>query len=105
MRGRGTTQGEVQSEAGACPRAGVRVQLRARPATSHQHPSSATKCHLKLATLWGPSSTGKGVPLRKLHLLTFRNCSIDLDARELERKRVLGSAGRTEGNVCWDLGG
>lgn len=33
------------------------------------------------------------------------NCSMDLDARELERKRVLGSAERTEGSARWDLGG
>lgn len=26
--------------------------------------------------------------------LTFKNCSTDLEAKELERKRVLGSAGR-----------
>lgn len=33
--------------------------------------------------------------------LTFMNCSIDLDAKELERKRVLGSAGRAEGSAFW----
>lgn len=38
--------------------------------------------------------------------LTFMNCSIDLDAKELERKRVLGSSGRTGGvfaGVGWGL--
>lgn len=35
-------------------------------------------------------------------LLTFMNCSIDLEASELERKRVLGSAGRREESVPGD---
>lgn len=83
---------------------------------SHQPPSSAAQGHLRPAKLWAPSKHWEGSPRGEaaaglptnppgLHLLTFINCSIDLDARELERKRVLGSAERTEGSVCLDVGG
>lgn len=65
-----------------------------------QHPSSATQCPLKAARPWDPSEPWAGVPGGSCHQapaglrpLTFMNCSSDLDARELERKRVLGSAG------------
>lgn len=40
----------------------------------------------------------------RLHPLTFMNCSIDLDAKELERKRVLGSSRRIGRCVCWGGG-
>lgn len=83
---------------------------------SQQPPSSAAQGHLRPAKLWAPSKHWEGSPHEEaaaglptsppgLHLLTFINCSTDLDARELERKRVLGSAERTERSVCWDVGG
>lgn len=107
-------QGDVQREAGGLPLgcAGGATQGEA----SHQPPSLAAQDHLRPAKLWAPSKHWEGSPREEtatgsptsplgLHLLTFINCSIDLDARELERKRVLGSAERTERSVCWDVGG
>lgn len=107
--GRGATQGDVQSEAGGLPPgwAGGATQGKA----SHRPPSSAAQGHLRPAKLWALSKhwegsareeTAAGPPTSPpgLHLLTFINCSIDLDARELERKRVLGSAERTERSIC-----
>ena len=125
----GTTQGGAEGEAGACPRAGGGEATQgdvqreagglppgwARGATqgeaSHQGPSLAAQGHLRPAKLWAPSKHWEGSPREKtaagpptsspgLHPLTFINCSIDLDARELERKRVLGSAERTGRSVC-----
>lgn len=104
-------QVEAQSKAKACPRVGaggtIQVNLRVRPGISHQQPGSATLSQPRLAKLWGPKKHRIGEKAAAgpgRYLLTFINCSIALDARELERKRVLGSAGRTEGSVCWGLG-
>lgn len=104
----GSTRGEAQRETEAGPRARVggalQVRLRAGPGTSHQHPSSASPAPGSREALEKESPRRSRLWALPGLLLTFINCSIDLDARELERKRVLGSAGRAEGSVRWDRG-
>lgn len=94
--GRGVCR-EVSELGQLCSRVPPRAEARRLPPA----PSSATYCHLGPAGSEAPVSSRGG---SYLHPLTFMNCSIDLDAKELERKRVLGSSGRRGRCVCWGGG-
>lgn len=94
--GRGVCR-EISEPGQLCPRVPPRAEAR--------HLPPATQLgHLRPAGSEAPVSRG-GSRLHPDMPLTFMNCSIDLDAKELERKRVLGSSGRMGRCVCWGGGG
>lgn len=94
---------------------GVQGDFRARLVVSKgaaQTPATSTQLShlgpLEASRLWGSSEQGEEATCTQTCQvpLTFMNCSIDLDAKELERKRVLGSSGRTGcvfAGVGWGL--
>lgn len=93
--GRGVCR-DISEPGQLCPRVPPRAEATSTQ-LSHQVPLEASRlCGLVSR---GGSHFHPDVPL------TFMNCSIDLDAKELERKRVLGSSARIGRCVCWGGGG